>query len=142
MAILGAIVGAAGFLGSFAVCQGSPSLYGLYALYGVVGGIGFNLLFLPSVIAVGFYFEKYRALATGIAVCGSGVGTFLFAPLTDYLVQTFGWETTMMVQSAIILSCALCGLVYKPVEPTPLTTTKNEKSGKVWYTNNVLQSRR
>jgi len=27
---------------------------------------------LPAVIACGYYFEKRRALATGISVCGSG----------------------------------------------------------------------
>ena len=31
-------------------------------------------MYLPSVILVGFYFEKKRALATGIAVCGTGIG--------------------------------------------------------------------
>jgi hypothetical protein len=28
------------------------------------------------------YFEKKRAFATGIAVCGSGLGTFIMAPVT------------------------------------------------------------
>ncbi len=27
---------------------------------------------MPAVIACGYYFEKRRALATGISVCGSG----------------------------------------------------------------------
>jgi GTP-sensing pleiotropic transcriptional regulator CodY len=33
------------------------------------------------------YFEKKRAFATGIAVCGSGLGTFIMAPVTKGLVQ-------------------------------------------------------
>ena len=36
------------------------------------GGFGLGLAYLPSVVCVGYYFEKRRALATGIAVCGSG----------------------------------------------------------------------
>ena len=34
---------------------------------------------------VGFYFEKRRAVANGIAGCGSGVGMFIYAPLFYYL---------------------------------------------------------
>ena len=60
--------------------------------YGVIGGIGLGLIYLPAVVAVGYYFERRRALATGISVCGSGVGTFLFAPLATFLVGEFGWK--------------------------------------------------
>ena len=44
--------------------------------YGVIGGFGLGLIYLPAVVAVGYYFEKRRALATGISVCGSGVGEY------------------------------------------------------------------
>ena len=37
----------------------------LMLLYGVLGGFGLGLIYLPSVCAVGYYFEKKRALATG-----------------------------------------------------------------------------
>ena len=39
-------------------------------------------MYLPSIVIVGYYFDKKRAFATGLAVCGSGIGTFLFAPLS------------------------------------------------------------
>jgi MCP family monocarboxylic acid transporter-like MFS transporter 14 len=44
----------------------------LMVTYGIMGGFGLGLVYLPSVIACGYYFEKKRALATGISVCGSG----------------------------------------------------------------------
>ena len=37
-------------------------------------GVGFGLIYVPAIVAVGFYFEKKRSLAMGIAVCGSGLG--------------------------------------------------------------------
>ena len=40
-------------------------------------------MYLPSIVIVGYYFDKKRAFATGIAVCGSGIGTFLFAPFGE-----------------------------------------------------------
>lgn len=66
------------------------------------GGIGAGLIYVPAVITAGFYFEKWRALATGIAVCGSGIGAFLLAPITDMLIQHFGWRGTLLVQAGKI----------------------------------------
>ena len=54
----------------------------LYFTIGVLTGLGFGLIYLPAIVSVSIYFEKKRAFATGIAVCGSGLGTFIFAPLT------------------------------------------------------------
>ncbi|KAB7502770.1 Monocarboxylate transporter 12, partial [Armadillidium nasatum] len=53
----------------------------LMVTQGCIAGFGFGLIYLPAVVAVGYYFESKRALATGIAVCGSGVGTMIFPPL-------------------------------------------------------------
>lgn len=47
-------------------------------------GIGYGLIFLPAVVIVGQYFSEKRALATGIAVCGSGIGTSLFSYVCFY----------------------------------------------------------
>lgn len=44
-------------------------------------GIGYGMVFLPTYIHVSTYFEKKRALATGIAVAGCGAGTFAMAPV-------------------------------------------------------------
>ncbi len=45
------------------------------------------MMYLPAIVSVGFYFEKKRATATGLAVCGSGFGTFLFPPVCEWLMQ-------------------------------------------------------
>ena len=37
----------------------------LQMLYGVLGGFGLGLIYLPAVVAVGYYFDSKRALATG-----------------------------------------------------------------------------
>ena len=60
----------------------ATSIVVLYFTIGVLTGLGFGLIYLPAIVSVSIYFEKKRAFATGIAVCGSGLGTFIFAPLT------------------------------------------------------------
>ena len=64
----------------------------LMLTYGLMGGFGFGMVYLPSVVIVGYYFEKKRALATGIAVCGSGVGCFAFAPLANFLLEVTNFD--------------------------------------------------
>ncbi|XP_042208468.1 monocarboxylate transporter 14-like isoform X2 [Homarus americanus] len=112
--ILGAVISSVAFgISSFAT-----SIYFLQFTFGVMGGVGFGLIYVPAVIATGFYFEKRRALATGIAVCGSGIGTFIFAPLNNYLIAAMNWRWTLVVYAGITLSCAIFGLAFRPLQPT------------------------
>ena len=78
-------------------------------------GLGLGMAYLPSIVAVSFYFEKRRSLATGIAVCGSGIGTFIFAPLTNALLSEYSWKGTVLIEAAILLNCILCGMVFRPL---------------------------
>ena len=55
-------------------------------------GIGFGMMFLPALVMVNFYFDKRRALANGISVCGAGIGTFVLAPFVNFLVSEYGWK--------------------------------------------------
>lgn len=69
----------------------------LFFTLGIFFGLAVGLVFNPVVIGVGFYFDKRRALATGIAVCGSGAGTFIFAPLTHWLLETYALRGTFLI---------------------------------------------
>lgn len=69
-----------------------------------LGGIGAGLIYVPAVITTGFYFERWRALATGIAVCGSGIGAFLLAPISDLLIKNFGWRGALLFQAGKYIS--------------------------------------
>jgi len=50
------------------------------------------MMYLPAVVGVGYYFERRRAVATGIAVCGTGIGTFCMAPLAKLLLVSYDWR--------------------------------------------------
>lgn len=116
------IIGAFTACTGFAVSYFASSIYFLYVSYGCTGGFGFCLIYIPSVckyskslrppanlwlknfnisVTVGYYFEKWRALATGISLCGSGIGTFIFAPLTEYFLKQQGWRITLLIQAGI-----------------------------------------
>jgi len=81
----------------------------------LVTGIGFGLMYLPSIVMVGFYFEKRRAFATGIAVCGSGIGAFIFAPLADWLLSNYGWKGATWIIAGLVLNGVVVGALFRPL---------------------------
>jgi len=72
-------------------------------------------MYLPSIVVVGYYFDKRRALATGVCVCGAGIGTFVFAPLGTFLVENYGWKGANIIIGGIILNGIVFGLTYRPL---------------------------
>lgn len=75
---LTALIGGVLSAGGYVLAAYSPNL-ALFTLgYGAFAGTGFSMTYIASILVVGFYFEKWRALATSISVCGSAMGTTLF----------------------------------------------------------------
>lgn len=91
----------------------SISCFVLYVIY--LAGIGMGMIYTPTILAVNFYFNKRRALATGIAICGSGIGIFVFAPLREYLLELYGWKGATWILSGLTLNCIALSLVYRPL---------------------------
>ncbi|KAF2359698.1 Major facilitator superfamily [Trinorchestia longiramus] len=104
------------------------NIYILYFTIGLGAGLGFGLIYLPAIVCVTGYFEKKRSFATGIAVCGSGLGTFVFSPLVEYLVsdehllsdehliEEYNWKGAMVIISALVLNCIFFGALFRPLE--------------------------
>ncbi|XP_021338953.1 monocarboxylate transporter 9-like [Mizuhopecten yessoensis] len=119
VAIADGVVSSVGlFLSTF-----SPNLDVMILLYGVVGGFGIGLVYMASLVIVSYYFDKRRALATGIATCGSGVGSFVFAPVYEFLLETYGWRGAIWIVAGIMFNCVLFAIIYRP-----LTTHGRETS--------------
>ncbi|KAF7488829.1 Monocarboxylate transporter 12-B [Sarcoptes scabiei] len=109
--ILGAIIACI----AFSLSTVAPNIETLYITYGFLGGVGMGMIFLPAIVSVGYYFTSKRAFATGIAVCGSGVGTFLFAPFCQFLLGVTTWQNTLLILAGMILLCAAFGVLMRPL---------------------------
>jgi len=107
--ILGSFISSGALLAS----SYSTNLEMLMVVYGVLGGFGLGLMYVPAVVAVGQFFSRRLSLATGISVCGSGAGTFIFAPMSAYFVQNFGWRGCNRILAIFCLCCFFCGLLMK-----------------------------
>lgn len=110
--IAGAVLASVGLVLSLL----APNITTLYFTIGVCAGLGFGLIYLPAIVSVTCYFEKRRAFATGIAVCGSGLGTFIFAPLLEFLVETYLWQGAMLLVAGIVLNCTVFGALFRPLK--------------------------
>ena len=50
---------------------------------------------------------------SGISVCGSGVGTFVFAPLGTFLLDKYGWKGANLIFAALCLQCAVSDVIIQ-----------------------------
>ncbi|KAH8386559.1 hypothetical protein KR093_001214 [Drosophila rubida] len=101
----------------------------LIVTIGLGTGLGFGLIYLPAIVSVTQYFEAKRSLATGIAVCGSGFGTVVFAPLTDVLIGSYGWRGAMLIIGGLMLNCIIFGAMFRPLEaPQPKAAKQAKKA--------------
>lgn len=122
--VVGAVVASSGFLLSLF----APNIYYLYFSFGILSGVGFGLMYLPAIVSVTHYFESKRSFATGLAVCGSGLGTFIFAPLSKILVNEYKWQGAALIEAGIILNCILCGALFRPLTYTTPKQNGNDDS--------------
>lgn len=112
--IAGSILACVGFvLSAF-----STSMEMLFLTFGILAGFGLSLCYVAAVVIVAYYFDKRRSFATGLSVCGSGIGTFIFAPLTQMLMEEYGWRGTTLILAGFFLNMTVCGMLMRDLEWT------------------------
>ncbi|XP_070499939.1 monocarboxylate transporter 14-like [Chironomus tepperi] len=124
--IVGAITASIGFLLSAV----SNSMEMLFVTFGIIAGFGLSLCYVAAVVIVAYYFDKKRSFATGISVCGSGIGTFLFPPLIQYLITHYGWRGCTVFLAGILLNMCVCGALMRDLEWTTHRARQKRKHQK------------
>nr|XP_046213767.1 monocarboxylate transporter 12-B-like [Oncorhynchus gorbuscha] len=111
--IMGGILSSAGLiLSSFAT-----SLEYLYLTLGVLTGLGFALSYTPAVAMVGSYFNERKALAYGMAMSGTGIGTFILAPAVHLLIEHYSWRGALLILGGFVSNLCVCGALMRPLVP-------------------------
>ncbi|XP_071369604.1 monocarboxylate transporter 12-B-like [Centroberyx affinis] len=80
-----------------------------------LSGLGFALCYTPAIAMVGCYFRRRKALAYGIAMSGSGIGTFVLAPAVQLLIERYSWRGALLVLSAFVSNLCVCGALLRPI---------------------------
>ncbi|XP_055537134.1 uncharacterized protein LOC129725383 isoform X3 [Wyeomyia smithii] len=111
MTILGGFVATLGF----AIASYCTSIEQLYFSFGILAGIGLGVGYVTAVVSIAFWFDKRRTFATGIGASGTGIGTFLYAPFTQWLIEQFGWRgTTLILAGTLFNICVMGALMRDP----------------------------
>ena len=112
---------------SFVLMSFANSLVTICIITGVLTSIGLNSLFVSAFVAVTYWFEEgSRGLGTGIAVTGSGLGSFVFPHLIDFLLNEYLWRGTFLIFGAICLHVSLSGYLYRPFPQNVICNTDAE----------------
>lgn len=112
MTILGGIISSTGFV----LASISTTLEMMMITFGVIAGLGLGLVYVTAVVSIAYWFEKKRNLAVGLGACGTGVGTFVYAPMTQYFIEEYGWRGTILLLSGTLLNLCVCGCVMRDPE--------------------------
>ena len=77
--MVGAIGGVAASI-CLALASESPNVTILAAVYGIMCGLGFGMVYMSLIVCCSYYFKKRLALAQGIMAVGASIGLFIFHP--------------------------------------------------------------
>lgn len=105
-----------GLIGA-AFARSLPQLLGSYSL-GV--GLGVGLSYVPTLGLMQHWFVQRRALATGIAVSGIGVGTLVMPPAAISLIEQVGWRTAYLLIAGSMAFLGILALTLMRNEPRDL----------------------
>jgi OFA family oxalate/formate antiporter-like MFS transporter len=90
--------------GGLLLCSRIEILTQFYIFYGVVVGTGLACIGIISYSAIlAHWFEKKRGLASGIAVSGMGLGTFVLVPMSQSFISMWGWRMTFIITGCLVL---------------------------------------
>ena len=78
---------------------------------------------------VGYYFERRRGIAAGMACSGAGFGLLTLAPLAAFLVTEYSWKGTLTVLSGVSLNCLVWGALMRPLPARSCTVAKVQHFG-------------
>ena len=73
----------------------------LYLSYGVLGGIGTGLAYIPSVSCGIKWFPGKKGLVTGVIIFGFGFGTAFLSPVLTRFIELYDWRSTMLYSGLV-----------------------------------------
>ncbi|KAJ1941142.1 hypothetical protein FBU59_003586 [Linderina macrospora] len=87
-------------------------------------GVSGAFLYVPAVALPPMWFEKYRGLATSVAVAGTGVGGVWQSFATRAMIENVGREWALRISGLVLIG--VCS-VTSPLLRTRMKPTKREK---------------
>ncbi|XP_038071482.1 monocarboxylate transporter 3-like [Patiria miniata] len=95
-----------------------------------LSGVGSSLHWNISWAVMASYFKEKYPLAVGISTMGEPIGMMIFGPITQVLLDTYGWRGTMFLLGAISFHLVPCAMLVQrdPSSSLPETDQYQEVS--------------
>ena len=81
----------------------------------LVSGIGLGMTALASIVIVQQYFTRRRPLAAGLALCGMACGLMTGGPVTQLLIDRYGWRGTLIILAGLTLHILVLAMMFRPL---------------------------
>ncbi|KAJ5147949.1 hypothetical protein N7526_001301 [Penicillium atrosanguineum] len=103
------MIGAGAFLAVFGFMMLSLShdYYAIFLSQGVCMGLGFGLLYIPSIALISRSFVRKRAVALGFATSGAPAGGIIYTVMFDQLISKLSFAWTVRIMAFLMLSLFL-----------------------------------
>jgi MFS family permease len=86
----------------------------LYLFYSVFIGLGMSGPFVALLSTIARWFVKRRGMMTGIVIAGTGIGTLIGSPISNWLISTYEWRLSYVILGvAVIVICILAAQVLR-----------------------------
>ena len=118
------------------------SLWEFYLFFGLVSALGLSFMgMVPHVVLISEWFSTKRASALGVVYSGAGVGILLLAPLSEWMISTWGWERALQTLAGCVV-VALLPLVATLYRRGPHTgkAAEGRESHNQWTAKLALKS--
>jgi len=116
--------------------------YQIFLSQGIGLGLGFAMIFVPSIAVQSRYYKRRRALATGIILSGNSIGGVIFPIMLNKLFKTHSFGNSVRASAYIVLGLVTLGnlLIRSPPNVPPPSSlpasaqqdTGNVKQTRIW----------
>jgi len=118
------------FLGvCFLLLSQVNALWQFQLYYALIGAIGVSSFLVPTMATVSRWFVKRRGLMMGIAQAGMGIGGLIFAPLSGWLILTYGWRDAYIILGIILLAGIIMSGLFLKRDPRDIGQLPDGISG-------------
>jgi oxalate/formate antiporter len=122
---LGAAMSGIGWIASSYI----TSIWGLYATYGLLCGVGTGIVYIGIVGLMVKWFPDRRGFATGVVAAGYGFGAMLTTFPIDAMLKSSGYQQTLIVFGAIFAVVGLAIALLLKAPPETAAFASREETG-------------
>lgn len=116
--VLTALIVLAGLVGISSLMQSSWQMWAIWGV-GIGSATGVTYMTLGATI-VNRWFKEQRGMAMGLLTASSATGQLVFLPVLAYVVESYGWQSVILIVASAIALIIPAVYFFLPEQPSTL----------------------